>query len=85
LLRPVIAFVVVTGLISAFQMFTLVHVLTQGGPSRSTDVIVYHVYQTAFGSQALGMASAMGLLLLIVLLLLRWPQLKLLGRQVRNV
>lgn len=85
LLRPVIAFVVVTGLISAFQMFTFVHVLTQGGPSRSTDVIVYRVYQTAFGSQALGMASALGLLLLILLLLLRWPQLKLLGRQVRSV
>jgi ABC-type sugar transport system permease subunit len=48
-------------------------------------VLVYRVYQTAFGSQALGLATALGLLVFILLLLLRWPQLKLLGKQVRNV
>ncbi|HEV8511036.1 MAG TPA: sugar ABC transporter permease, partial [Gemmatimonadales bacterium] len=86
LLRPITGFVVVTGLLSAFQVFTLVFVLTQGGPPRhSTDVLIYRVYQTAFGSQALGLATALGLLVFILLLLLGWPQLKLLGKQVRNV
>jgi ABC-type sugar transport system permease subunit len=87
LLRPITGFVVVTGLLSAFQVFTLVFVLTQGGPPprHSTDVLVYRVYQTAFGSQALGLATALGLLVFILLLLLGWPQLKLLGKQVRNV
>ena len=84
LLRPVTAFVIVTGLISAFQLFTLVSVVTQGGPQRATSVPVHHVYQLAFGSQAVGVASALALLLFVLLLILRWPQLKLLGRQVQR-
>ncbi len=84
LLRPVTAFVLVTGLLSAFQLFTFVSVLTQGGPLTSTEVVVHHVYQTAFGSQAFGAASALALFLFVLLLAIRWPQLKLLGRQVRS-
>jgi multiple sugar transport system permease protein len=82
LLRPLTGFVVVTGLVSALQLFTFVSVLTQGGPLRSTEVPVHHAYQTAFGSYAFGAASALALLIFVVLLVFRWPQLKLLGRQV---
>jgi len=85
LLRPVTGFVVVTGLLSALQLFTFVSVLTQGGPLLSTDVPVHHVYQTAFGSYAFGAAIALALLIFALLLVLRWPQLKLLGRQVQGV
>ena len=86
LLRPVTGFVVVTGLLSAMQIFTFVYVLTQGGPlpRHSTEVLVHRIYQTAFGSQAFGMASALALLAFVVLLALRWPQLKLLGKQVQR-
>jgi multiple sugar transport system permease protein len=86
LLRPVTWFVFLTGVISALQMFTLVFVLTQGGPFplHATDVVVHRIYRTAFGPQALGMASALALMLGIVLLIFRWPQLKLLRRQVRH-
>ena len=86
LLRPVTGFVVVTGMLSAMQVFTLVYVLTQGGPlpAHSTEVLVHRIYQTAFGSQAFGMASALALLTLAVLLILRWPQLRLLGKQVER-
>jgi multiple sugar transport system permease protein len=82
LLRPITGFVVVTGLLSAFQVFTLVTVLTQGGPQQATQVLVHRVYETAFGAQAFGAASALALLIFAALLVLRWPQLKLLGRQV---
>jgi len=84
LLRPITGFVVVTGLLSAFQVFTLVSVLTQGGPQLETQTIVHRVYQTAFGTQAFGEACALALLLCAVLLVLRWPQLRLLGRAVRD-
>ncbi len=86
LLRPVTWFVVVTGLLGAFQMFTLVFVLTQGGPfpAYATDVMVHRVYGTAFGAQAFAMASALAVVFAIALLLLKWPQLTLLRRQVRN-
>jgi multiple sugar transport system permease protein len=86
LLRPVTWFVFLTGVISALQMFTLVFVLTQGGPFplHETDVAVHRIYGTAFGPQALGIASALALMLAVVLLVFRWPQLKLLGRQARR-
>ena len=86
LLRPVTWFVVVTGLLGAFQMFTLVFVLTQGGPfpAYATDVMVHRVYGTAFGAQAFAMASALAVVFAVALLLLKWPQLTLLRRQVRN-
>jgi ABC-type sugar transport system permease subunit len=80
LLRPIMGLVVVTGLLSAFQVFTLVSVLTQGGPQLATHVLVLRVYQTAFGAQEFGAASALALLIFVALLLLRWPQLKLVGR-----
>ena len=86
LLRPVTWFVFLTGVISALQMFTLVFVVTQGGPFplHATDVVVHRIYRTAFGPQALGMASALALMLGIVLLIFRWPQLKLVRRQERH-
>jgi multiple sugar transport system permease protein len=84
LLRPVTAFVVLTGVLSAVQLFTFVSVLTQGGPLGSTTVPVQQVYQIAFGSQAVGAASALALLIFVVLLIFKWPQLKLLGRQVQS-
>ena len=80
LLRPITGFVIVTGLLSAFQVFTLVSVLTQGGPQLETHTIVHRVYQTAFGAQEFGTACALALLVFAVLLVLRWPQLKLLGK-----
>ncbi len=76
LLRPVTWFVLLTGVIGALQMFTLVFVLTQGGPLHSTDVLVLRIYRTAFGPQALGMASALAVMLAVILLVFRWPQLR---------
>jgi len=86
LLRPVTWFVFLTGVIGAFQMFTLVFVLTQGGPLpfHSTDVLVFRIYQTAFGSQALGVAGALALMLGVMLLIFKWPELRLLRRQARH-
>ncbi len=88
LLRPVTWFVFLTGVIGALQMFTLVFVLTQGGPPplpfHSTDVVVFHVYRTAFGSQALGVASALAVMLGAILLIFKWPELRLLRREARH-
>jgi ABC-type sugar transport system permease subunit len=63
-------------------MFTLVFVLTQGGPFplHATDVLVYRVYRTAFGPQALGLACALAFMLGLMTLLFRWPQLRVLRR-----
>ncbi|MGH7753190.1 MAG: carbohydrate ABC transporter permease, partial [Gemmatimonadales bacterium] len=82
LLRPVILFVLVTGVIGAFQVFTVVYVMTQGGPLRATEVAVHHIYQTAWGLHQFGAASAMSMVLLVVLLAVTLIQFRLLGRRV---
>jgi multiple sugar transport system permease protein len=82
LLRPVTLFVLVTSLIGAFQMFTFVYVLTEGGPLHATDVIVYRIYRTAWESLQFGHASALALLLGTILCGLTWAQFRLLGRRV---
>jgi multiple sugar transport system permease protein len=86
LLRPVTWFVFLTGVIGALQMFTLVFVLTQGGPMsfQSTDVLVHRIYRTAFGSQALGVASALAVMLGAILVIFKWPRLRLLRRVARH-
>jgi ABC-type sugar transport system permease subunit len=62
LLRPVRLFVLVTGVVAAFQLFTLVYVLTGGGPLHATAVVVFRSYETAWEFRQFGGASALALL-----------------------
>lgn len=82
LLRPVTLFVLVTGVIASFQVFTLVYVLTGGGPSHATDVIVFRIYQMAWQLLQFGGASALSLVLFVLLFVATWIQFRLLGRRV---
>jgi ABC-type sugar transport system permease subunit len=85
LLRPTVLFVLVTGTISSFQVFTYVSVMTEGGPLHATEVIVYRIYQEAWEFLRFGTASAMSLALLLILLLATWVQFRWLGRKVEMV
>src|SRR5438067_2270875 len=67
LLRPVTLFVVVTQTISAFQVFVPTFVMTQGGPSFSTNALVYYIYQNGFAYNDMGFASAMSFVGLTIL------------------
>ena len=85
LLKPVLLFVLVTGVISGFQVFTLVYLMTEGGPLHATDVIVYRIYQTAWEFLRFGSASAMAVVLFAILLAVTVVQFKLLGRRIEHV
>ncbi len=85
LLRPVTLFVLVTGVITSFQVFTLIYVLTDGGPLHATDVLVYRIYQMAWEFLQFGDASALALLLFALLFGATWLQFRLLGRRVDYV
>jgi multiple sugar transport system permease protein len=82
LLKPTTFFVLVTSLIGSFQMFTSIYVMTAGGPVRSTDVIVYHIYQAAWEQLRMGYASAMSWVLFLIIMAATWIQFKLIGREV---
>ena len=85
LLRPVLLVVLVTGVISGFQVFTLVYLMTEGGPLHATDVIVYRIYQTAWEFLRFGSASAMAVVLFAILLAVTVVQFKLLGKRIEHV
>lgn len=67
LLKPTTLYVVVTTTIGAFQTFVVIQLLTGGGPNYSTTTIMYLLYETAFKYGNLGLASAMGVLLAILI------------------
>lgn len=82
LLKPTTFFVLVTSMIGSFQVFTSVYVMTQGGPARSTDVLVYHIYQSAWEYLKMGEASAMSWILFCIILLATYLQFRWVGKRV---
>ncbi|HEY2409424.1 MAG TPA: sugar ABC transporter permease [Polyangiaceae bacterium] len=70
ILQPTTLFVATTSLIASFQMFDVVRVMTQGGPVRSTSVLVYAIYEQLFLDLRVGRASAEALVFVVVLLAL---------------
>ena len=81
LLKPTTFFILVTSIISSFQVFTSIYVMTGGGPVGSTDVIVYHIYQAAWEQLRMGYASAMSWVLFIIIMIATWIQFKIIGRE----
>lgn len=67
LLKPTTLYVLVTSTIGAFQTFVVVQLLTGGGPSYGTTTIMYLLYETAFKYGKLGLASAMGVVLAVII------------------
>jgi multiple sugar transport system permease protein len=77
LLTPTIFYNLILGIITSFQVFTLVFVLTTGmnggsvgGPNYASYVYSIYIYQTAFQFNRLGYAAALGWALFVVVLLL---------------
>lgn len=68
LLRPTMLFVLVTGVIGSFQVFDTVYVLTNGGPGHSTEVMNSLIYKSAFIGFRIGSASALSVVLFVVIL-----------------
>lgn len=82
LLRPTALFVLVTQTIGVFQVFVVVLLMTRGGPANATQTIVYRIYETAFSFFQFGYASAMGVVLLIIVGLVAIAQFRFLGQEV---
>ena len=70
LMRPVIVVTLLIRLIFAIKTFDLIFIMTRGGPGTATDLISYFIYRSAFYGLDIGQASAISVLLLIVVLAL---------------
>ena len=70
LLKPTTCFVTLVTLISSFQVFDLIYVMTSGGPNDSTNVIVYAIYKYAFEYFDIGKSCALAYILFGVIFIL---------------
>ncbi|MET0768985.1 MAG: sugar ABC transporter permease [Solirubrobacteraceae bacterium] len=70
LVWPLLLIAVLFRAIEAFRLFDLVYILTQGGPGVSTETLSFHVYKVAFLGFDTGLASAYGILMVIVVIIL---------------
>jgi len=74
LISGTILLVSILTVVGSLQVFAQIAVLTQGGPGTSTTVIVYYLYQQAFQFQEFGYASAVSVVLFVIVAILTFVQ-----------
>lgn len=75
-IMPTTLYIVVITTINSFQCFALIQLLTSGGPSHSTDTIMYYIYYSAFKLYRYGYGDAMGVVLALIIAILSAVQFK---------
>lgn len=78
-LSPTTFFLVITNLITSFQVFAPIQIMTRGGPGNSTNVLVNYIYTSAFSFYKMGYAASISWVLFIILFvitLIQWRQQK---------
>lgn len=66
-LKRTMTLVVVLQIIMHFQVFGQPHLMTNGGPAQQTQTLVRYIYQSAFRDNEMGMASAMAVILFLII------------------
>ena len=80
MLSPISFFIFVTTMIEGFKTFEQVRIMTGGGPVNSTTTIVHQIYIRAFSEYKMGYASAMSIILLIIIFVITMINMKI-GRE----
>lgn len=76
-LRPTMVMVGIISTIGSLKVFTEIYVMTRGGPVNATKTLVYYIYERAFENLDLGLASAAGIILMLILLVFSILEMKL--------
>ncbi|MGZ9585548.1 carbohydrate ABC transporter permease [Paenibacillus marinisediminis] len=74
LLSPMTLFLVITTFISSMQVFQSIDIMTNGGPLQASNAIVYWIYTMAFVDFKTGRASALVMVLFVIIMLLTLVQ-----------
>lgn len=82
MLGPTTLFVVTISLIRSVRVFDTVAVLTQGGPNKASEVLLYTMYQEGFTYFRLGYSAAITLVFLVIVLALMLLQTRVLDKRV---
>jgi multiple sugar transport system permease protein/sn-glycerol 3-phosphate transport system permease protein len=81
-LGPITFFLLVTSILSSFQAFDIVAVMTKGGPVDATNTLIFHLYEEGFIAFHAGRAAAIGVVLFVLMLLVTIVQLRGVERKV---
>ena len=76
LIQNTSVFILITSTIASFQMLDQIMVMTRGGPAKSTEVAVLYIYQQSFDFLNMGYASALSVVLFLILLVFSFVQMK---------
>lgn len=82
MLSPTLFFLIIINMISSFQVFETIAIMTKGGPVNATNTLVYFIYENGFRFFKIGYASAAGVILLIVIAILTLIYFSLLAKKV---
>ncbi|MCF3639283.1 sugar ABC transporter permease [Rhizobium sp. TRM95111] len=82
MLGPTTLFVATISVINAVKVFETVKTLTEGGPNKASEVLLFTIYQEGFVYLRVGYASAMTVVFLAVLVVMMFVQYRLLDREV---
>ena len=75
-LKPVSFMVIILSIIGSFKVFAMVQTLTNGGPGTATTYMIQYIYTTGFTRNRVGYASAVSMVLFVILLILSFVQTK---------
>jgi len=76
MLKKTIAFILITTTIRSFQVFGPILMTTNGGPMNATRVVVMDIYENAFVFNQMGYASALSVILAIILIVISIIQMR---------
>lgn len=70
MLSPTTFFAVIIAIINSFKVFDQIYLMTDGGPGRATNVLVYYIYRMSFSHYKFGYASAVAYVLFFIVFIL---------------
>jgi sn-glycerol 3-phosphate transport system permease protein len=83
LLSPTTFFLIVVNVVYAFfETFGVIHAVTQGGPAKATEIMIYKVWYDGFIAQDLGRSSAQSVILMVIVIALTVVQFRYVERKV---
>jgi len=69
MLSPILFFLIITSVLSSFQSFDIIRVMTQGGPVNSTSTLIWYIYEQGFVAFNAGRSAAATVILFLLLLI----------------
>ena len=82
MISPTMFFLVLVNIIASLKTFETIQLMTLGGPANSTKTLVYYVYEYGFSFYKIGYASAVGVVLMVLIAILTILYFKVLSKKV---